>query len=167
MIRNVIATVVAAMLIASCGSAQQAATTPSPSSSPSPALTTAIVTLIDGGCRYDGPASTKSGHLVARMVNQTKDTFFLGLGRIGLGHTYKDIVEWTDADRARELNGQPSVGPPSWMSDLGHMEIGAGLQGDFNATIGKGTLAFACGRLDLAQAMPEKGVWTVGPLLVI
>jgi hypothetical protein len=156
--------VLSGWLLAACGQRQTAG-----SSSPSPSLgpTTVSVTLTDSGCRYEGPSQVHAGQLVAHLLNQTKNTFFLGLGRIEEGHTFQDLVEWTDRDRDREIRGQPSVGPPRWMAGISNAQADSGHEEDLKASVGKGLYGFGCGRLDLTQSTSkELGVWAAGPFEV-
>lgn len=153
--------VLAAWILAACGG--QTAGAPSPS--PSPGSTTVTVTLGETGCRYDGPSQAPAGRLIAHLVNQTKNAFFLELGRIESGHAFQDFVEWTDRDRDREIHGQHSVGPPDWMTGISSGQADPGVTAQLEAAVGKGTYAFACGRLDFTVSPPkELGVWAAGPL---
>jgi len=108
-----------------------------------------------------------AGQLIAHLVNQTNNTFFLGLGRIEQGHTYQDLVEWTERDRDREIHGLASLGPPDWLPGISNVQGEPGHVVDLMASVGKGIYAFGCGRLDLTQTKPkELGVWAAGPFEV-
>lgn len=158
---------VLAVALVTCGAAcgGQAAVAPSPS--PSAASTTVTVTLSETGCRYDGPGQVPVGRLIAHLANQTKNTFFLGLGRLESGHTFQDFVDWTDRDRDREIQGIHSLGPPDWLPGISHAQADSGLAVDLTTTVGKGIYAFGCGRLDLTQTKPQElGVWAAGPFEV-
>lgn len=149
---------------AACGGSQS-----SGASSPSPSVgsATVTVTLSETGCRYDGPSQVPAGKLIAHLVNQTKNTFFLGLGRIESGHTFQDFVEWTDRDRDRELQGLHSIGPPDWMTGMSTAQADSGITADLKASVGNGTYAFGCGRHDFTVSpSKELGIWAAGPLEV-
>ena len=160
-----VAALAVALVICSAACGGSAAVAPSPS--PSPSSTTVTVTLSETGCRYDGPSLVPAGQLTARLVNQTKKTFFLGLGRIEQGHVFQDFVEWTDRDRDRELQGQHSIGPPDWMRGITSALADQGVAAELKASVGKGTYAFGCGGLDrTVSPTKELGVWAAGPFEV-
>jgi len=144
-----------------CGEQSSAATSPSPTN------VTAIMTLTNAGCQYAGPSQMRPGQLIVHLVDQTSDTFWLGLGLIQAGHTYSDLAAWIDADRARELSGAKSLGPPDWSSSVAQAQTSSSSSAELKASlVSAGTYAFACGRLDLTAANPERGAWAVGPLTV-
>ncbi|HSS94727.1 MAG TPA: hypothetical protein VLR46_12185 [Candidatus Dormibacteraeota bacterium] len=135
-------------------------------SSPAPATATATITLTAGGCQYSGPSQMRPGRLTVHLVDQTTDTFWLGLGLIENGHTYNDLVAWIDADRARQLRASTASGIL-----IGHPRLPKHRRRAVPAPTSRRTWSrqgptFACGRLDLKAANPELGVWALGPLIV-
>ncbi len=130
-----------------CGEQSSAATSPSPTN------VTAIMTLTNAGCQYAGPSQMRPGQLIVHLVDQTSDTFWLGLGLIQAGHTYSDLAK--------------SLGPPDWSSSVAQAQTSSSSSAELKASlVSAGTYAFACGRLDLTAANPERGAWAVGPLTV-
>ena len=59
-----------------CGE-QSSATTSS-----SPTIVNATMTLTNTGCQYEGPSQVRPGQLIVHLVNQISDTFWFGLGLI-------------------------------------------------------------------------------------
>ncbi len=149
------------LLVVACGESRSAA-------NPTPRPQAVTVTLTAGGCELGGPTQLHVGVLVVHARNQTSDSVWLGLAPITGGHTYAEFVTWVDRDRASQLAGRGTIGPPDWASPTSFMSAPQHGPVDLQWSVGAGIYAFACGRhgTNADGSGRELGLWAAGPLLV-
>lgn len=162
----------AGLIVAACTAAPLVGESRAPASGinapPSPAATVvphvATVTLVDGGCRLDGPELADEGAIRLVMVNEADGQFDVDLWRLDAGHAYGELASHVAEEMGRLEAGDPLLGHPVFADLIAEGSTAIGSVGDLEADVTAGTYAIVCILLD-ASSVPS-GIWAVGPIRV-
>lgn len=103
------------------------------------------VVLDGGGCHLEGDSTMAPGSVVLAIANQTTESGFFELVEIGEDGSHALLEEHVAAEANRLQSGEPQVGPPPYISQLGRTEVEASGQGELAATVDRGLVAAICG----------------------
>ena len=124
-------TVVAVMLLASCGRGGGESLR---------------ATLTDDGCTYEGDTSPDAGRFTINLTNKTRFFGAFALARLSNGKTINDLQPYLEKARREfaETGTLPAPPFPRFYEQVVRSGVEAGQNGDLAADLPAGTYAFMC-----------------------
>jgi len=123
----------------------------------------ATVTLTDDGCSRSGPETLPTGSTTIAVENESG-----GLGNfelLRLDGSFVELVAYVAEEQARIATGQPPLGTPATVTEVGRLLLNSMGTGVLEATLTAGTYAIVCAKLTAAQDAVLT-IFAVGPYSV-
>ena len=120
----------------------------------------ATVTLTDDGCGRSGPETLSTGSITLEVRNESG-----GLGNfemLRLDGSFVELVAYVAEEQARIAAGQPPLGTPATVTEVGRLLLNPIGTGVLEATLTAGTYAIVCAQL-IASEDVVLNLFLVGP----
>jgi len=123
----------------------------------------ATVTLTDDGCSRSGPETLPTGSVTVEVRNESG-----GLGNfemLRLDGSFVELLAYVAEEQARIATGQPPLGTPATVTEVGRLLLNPMGTGVLEATLTAGTYAIVCAKLTASQDAVLT-IFAVGPYSV-
>jgi len=120
----------------------------------------ATVTLTDDGCSRSGPETLPTGSTTIAVQNESG-----GLGNfemLRLDGSFVELVAYVAEEQARIATGQPPLGTPASVTEVGRLLLNPMGTGVLEATLTAGTYAIVCAKLTGSEDA-VLSIFAVGP----
>ena len=161
-------TLILTVVLASCGDAPAAQSTPTPAPTGTPTrVNVGRVTLTQDTCLGDFPAPAPEGPIAVTVVNQRPVEVSFTIWKIAEGHTFAEQKAHADAERHLADTGQPFMGPPDWLISPSpfNYPVPAGATSVLERTADRGTYSVSCFAFS-ALTNSQRVVAAVGPIQI-